>query len=289
MLPFILVLFSCIPREDPPERRLVLSEHRTLPLILNENSGMTTYGGLVWFINDSGNDSVIYGYNRENRNIERTIAIKGDVNRDWEEITQNADYFFIGDFGNNFGDRRDLRIIRVSKADIQTGTDTITPAGVIHFSYSDQTDFTRLQENTTQYDCEAFIATSDELILFTKDWATLKTRVYTVPSFPGNYIAEFKGEWDFNGGLITGASWSAERNQLFLVGYMPAWPFILVFNDFDPETITYSSFERSDFMELLGTQTEAIEMSAEGTLFISNETRDNSRARLFYVREETIE
>lgn len=285
MFPLVLAVVACIPREEPPDKVLYLNEFRNLPVTLNENSGMTAIGESIWFINDSGNDSVLYEYQPESNTVTRSVAIKGAVNKDWEELTQDEDNLYIGDFGNNLGSRRDLRIICIRKADMQSGADTVVPFGIIHFSYSDQTDFTPANENTP-YDCEAFIADGNQLILFTKDWVSRKTKVYTIPAIPGTYSADLTSEWDIGGGLVTGAAWSSEVNTLFIIGYTPLWPFLLVFNEFDPGNITNSSYERTDFIEFAGTQTEAIAMNAQGTLFVSSESFGSKGPQMFYVREE---
>lgn len=288
-LPLVLGIVSCIPREEPPEKTLYLNEFRNLPVTLNENSGMTTIGGSIWFINDSGNDSVLYEYLIEGNSVIRSVAIKGAVNKDWEGLTQDKDYLYIGDFGNNNGSRRDLRVICIRKSDLQTGADTIVPFGIIRFNYEDQTVFNYPNENQTPYDCEAFIAADDQLILFTKDWVSLKTKVYTMPAVPGTYSATLIDEWDYNQGLITDATWSANTDELFLLGYSPGVPFLLVFNDFNTNTITYSSFERTDFIPFWGTQTEAIAIGEQGILYISSESLGSKGPQLFYVSEEISE
>src|SRR5512133_419544 len=127
----ILLAFSCIPKEEAPKEDPELVLQNELPAILSENSGMIAYNDLIWFINDSGNDSAMYGYDRQQNQVVRTVHIKHARNTDWEEITQNDQYIFIGDFGNNAtGNRTDLRIYMVRKSDLGDN-DTVQHYGVI--------------------------------------------------------------------------------------------------------------------------------------------------------------
>jgi len=286
MTGILLFMLSCIPREDPPEKVLFLDEINILPQILSENSGMTSSGGLIWFINDSGNEPVLYGYSREQNAVLKTLVVKDMANTDWEDITQNDTYLFIGDFGNNAGSRTNLRIICINKSDLQSVSDTVVPFGSITFQYEDQTDFSSSPE-ATPFDCEAFIATSDSIFLFTKDWVNQQTRIYGLPSFPGNYEAEFIDQWDVDG-LITSAAWSEANKELLLLGYTPIVPFIWVYTGFNENTLTFESATRTDFENYIGTQTEGIMITENGTIVISSEASLSLGipSRLFLLREQ---
>ncbi len=269
------ILFSivaCLPMEDPPQETIDLQKLNNLPVLLNENSGMTEYDGLIWFINDGGNDSAIYGYNRINRTMERSVAIRNSSNVDWEDITQNEEYLFIGDFGNNAsGNRDDLKIYMISKSDLIPAADTVIPAGIIHFRYEDQTDFSPVTNSATSFDCEAFIATEDYVVLFAKDWLNQQTRLYTLPLIPGNHVAKLRKHWDVNG-LVTSAAWSADEQVLYLLGYSDiVSPFLSIFSGFDSDNLTYNKVNRIEFPYLMPTQTEGIAIRSDGTVLISSE------------------
>jgi hypothetical protein len=266
----LLLLLACIPREKPPEKGLVLKQIGTLPNELNGNSGMTEYDGLIWFINDNPDDTNLYGYNHELDSVVRKVVVRNAININWEEISQNENYIYIGDFGNNSGSRNDLRIIRINKSDLLVEKDTVTSSGIIEFSYEDQTDFTPTDQ-LTPFDCEAFITTEDSIILFTKDWQTQNTRIYSLPVTPGNYVAKFKKQWNVNG-LITAAAWSAENQELLLLGYSTiVMPFLWIFSGFTPEDFTYDEGIRTDFKDFFPTQTEGILYSGDGSILISSE------------------
>lgn len=261
-------MLACIPREDPGERQ-VLEQIGNLPPVLDENSGMAALGDLIWFINDSGNEPTLYGYDSDQDTIVRSVVVKNVVNTDWEELTQNENYFFIGDFGNNSGSRTDLRIIRINKTDLLAENDSVNPSGIIEFSYEDQTDFTPTDQGTS-FDCEAFIALDDSLVLFTKDSRTMNTQLYTIPVTSGTHVAKLRNQWKVNG-LITAAAWSSEKQELWLLGYTPFIPFIWVYHSFNPDELNYSNANRTEFQEFFGRQTEGIMISGNGSIYISSE------------------
>jgi hypothetical protein len=265
----ILITMSCIPKEDPPPRNPELLTEKVLPSVLAENSGMTSFGDLIWFINDSGNDSAMYGYNAKDNEVKRTVRIRNAHNTDWEDITQNDQYVFIGDFGNNgAGNRTDLRIYIIRKDDV-LANDTVDPTGVITFSYEDQTNFSAQGNNNTDFDCEGFIVTENTLILFSKDWIDNKTRLYTLSITPGNQTAMLQKEWNVDG-LVTSACYSSSTGDLYIAGYSTtSSPILWHVIGFNTETLSFDQINRIDF-NMPFNQTEGI-MIMDGDIYISSE------------------
>ncbi len=226
---------------------------------------------LLWNVNDGGNEAAIFGFGTKDTVVHQKIIIREAVNTDWEDITQDKNYLYIGDFGNNLGDRRDLRIYMVNKKDILSTSDTIPAAGVINFSYEDQTDFTTAANYSTPWDCEAFVVIDDSVILFTKDWQTNQTSLYTLPAKAGNYTAGFRKKYNVSG-LVTAAAWSETKKELLLLGYQnyTFTPFLSVVPDFNLNNLSFSDVRRIDF-ELYGTQTEGIAYSSDGSVYVSCE------------------
>jgi hypothetical protein len=61
------------------------------------------------------------------------------VNKDWEEISQDSTYFYIGDFGNNVSEKQKRpSYLRIEKRSLALDVPKID---TLSFSYSDQTDF----------------------------------------------------------------------------------------------------------------------------------------------------
>jgi hypothetical protein len=181
-----------------------------------ESSGLVYTNGNLWTFNDSGNPPVLFRVDSASGQVVQQVRITNFNNVDWEDITADAQYVYVGDFGNNNGDRRDLRVLRVPKASLGATATTAT-AEAIAFSYPDQTDFT-VRTNRHNFDCEAFFYANDSLHLFTKNWVDLQTRYYTIPATPGTYVAHLKAAFNTNG-LVTAAALNANGSVAGLLGY----------------------------------------------------------------------
>src|SRR6056300_355913 len=145
-----------------------------LPKIINETSGLEFYNNNFITHNDSGGEPSLYVFNEMGEVIE-TIGLNKNPdfeieNNDWEDITNDNEYLFVADTGNNFGNRDNLNIIRVSK-----GTDFMVD-GIIEISYSDQESFFPRPKH--KYDAETIIVIEDKIALFSKDSENLNTDLY---------------------------------------------------------------------------------------------------------------
>jgi hypothetical protein len=150
-----------------------LTNSKDLPTALNESSGLAYTDGKLWTFNDSGNSATLYRISESNGSIAQTVTVSNATNVDWEDITADANYLYIGDFGNNTnGNRTDLKIYRISKAAIGNAAIVSVMADVINFTYSDQdqTNLPPTGNNNTEFDCEAFFIKDNHLHLFSKDW-----------------------------------------------------------------------------------------------------------------------
>ncbi|MBN1159392.1 MAG: hypothetical protein JXA61_08420 [Bacteroidales bacterium] len=270
------ILPTCSNSDELTEGTLILTHE--LPAVLAENSGMAEFNGLLWFVNDGGNEPILHGFDTKLGSIRRQVYILDTDNIDWEEITQDESHFYIGDFGNNSGNRRDLRIIILDKEDIQA-SDSIRPSGIINFSYADQTDFTPLPQHT-QYDCEAFVVQEDSVLLFTKDWIREETVVYTLPAKEGEYLAR-PGERFDSAGLITGATCLNPQKQLILLGYSNYIPFIWIIQDFTIGPTHLRDAVRIDFTSAFAVQAESLVMSENGSMLVASEGTAVFPARLY--------
>lgn len=181
---------------------------------VQENSGLVRIGNFIYTFNDSGSGPFLYEMDTNGLYL-RTIVVGGATNVDWEAITTNTNHVFIGDFGNNLGNRQDLCIYRIPKNTLIQDT---VQAEKMEFYWSDQTQFTA-QSNAHNYDCEAFFSREDSLILFSKNWIDLNTRRYSLPVFWTDTIPAMLMD-SFNvDGLITDACIDVNLNEAFLLGY----------------------------------------------------------------------
>ncbi|WP_367768363.1 T9SS C-terminal target domain-containing protein [Flavobacterium sp. WC2421] len=238
----------------------------SLPKNLNESSGLTQSNSLLWTINDD-TDTALYALDTSG-NIKQKVVLKNVSNKDWEEISQDSSYFYIGDFGNNVsGNRKDLHILKVEKKSLKSLNQKID---TISFSYSDQTDFTPLQPNTTNFDCEAFIVTNDSIYLFTKKWNKQNTSVYSLPKTPGNYIAQYKETFKIKG-LVTGATYLPSQNSIALCGYSKTLhPFIYLLYNYT-KTSFFNGNKRKIKLQLPFHQVEGIATADGLHYYLTNE------------------
>lgn len=195
---------------------------------IKETSGLISFNNLLWTHNDD-HDKTLYGLDSLG-NIKRKIVLDKVKNNDWEEISQDSTHIYIGDFGNNYaGNRTDLHILKIEKESFLQGNPSIE---TISFQYVNQTDFSPKKQNTTNFDCEAFIVSKDSIYLFTKEWNTSKTSIYALANKSGNQIARLKDTLDTKG-LITGATYLESKKLIVLCGYSKIGkPFLYLLYDF---------------------------------------------------------
>jgi hypothetical protein len=180
-----------------------------------ETSGLIFFDDRLITHNDSGGMNALYEINSVNGAISRTVNIQNAGNIDWEDISQDDDYIYIGDFGNNNGNRKNLRIYKILKTDYLNSQ--IVSAELIEFAYQDQNDFTS-SPNQTNFDAEALISFGPDLYIFTKNWVNQRTNIYKVPKVPGTYTIEKIDEFDAEG-LITGGTFNPIAKKVILTGY----------------------------------------------------------------------
>jgi len=238
-----------------------------LPDAVDETSGLVVWDGSIYTHNDD-TDINFYRLSATNGEITQILSATGTANQDWEDIDQDDNYIYIGDFGNNVnGNRSNLRIIRLDKAGLLAGTPT---PNNINFSYSNQTNFTPAGNNNTDFDCEAFIVGNDYIYLFTKQWVSQETSLYRLSKAPGTHTAELLGTYDTNG-LITGATWLEDQKVIALCGYTTLLsPFIYLIYDFEGEDFFGGNKRRLSFSEGF-TQVEAIATTDGLHYYLSNE------------------
>lgn len=200
----------------PSTLNLTASTNLQAPLL--ESSGLAFFGGELWSHNDSGNSNEIFQFSRTTGAVTRTVQINNATNIDWEDLAENDTHVFIGDFGNNNGNRTDLTIYKVEKNAILSGNSA--NAERITFRYEDQTTFTFLPNNNN-FDCEAFFFANDSLYLFSKNWTNNQTRWYSLPAQPGDYTAKLRGSFNVQG-LITAADINTLTGDIILLGYTNA-------------------------------------------------------------------
>ncbi len=194
---------------------------------LIESSGLQMAGGFLWSLNDGLHPASIYRIDTLTNTIFQTVTLYGATNMDWEEISFDGTYFYIGDFGNNGnGARNDLKIYKFPFSaipqDYVANPRVIIPAEkieIINFTYSDQPQPpVATSSNNTKFDCEAFIIDGGKIHLFSKNWIDINTTHYVINGITaGTYVAT-PVETLASGYLVTAAS-KAGNGVIALLGY----------------------------------------------------------------------
>ncbi len=236
---------------------------------INETSGIIYFEDHIWTFNDSGGKAEIYKIDSETGEIIQTVSLNNAKNTDWEDITHDEDYIYVGDFGNNLGDRKNLRIYKVNKSMIGDGKIEKVPSEIIAFSYNDQTTFT-VNNRSNDYDCESLVSFGDSLIIFSKNWVDRKTRMYKMPKLAGMYQIDPISSFELNG-LATGADFNVETNALILIGYTDKKPFLFYFKDFDGQQLGNHKVYKVLLNKMKGAQTEGVCWLNEETILFSTE------------------
>jgi hypothetical protein len=255
-----------------------------LPDEVRETSGLCWFRNLLWTINDSGNDPIIYSIRPSTGEIAKSIRLLNARNIDWEDITIDKKWMYIGDFGNNDGSRKNLCIYRISLDSINENSVQLMDAERIDYNYEDQLDF-RSVPYGTEWDAEAFVVWSDSIYIFTKDWKNEGTTIYVLSNMPVKQVALRKSSIKLNG-VLTGASFDFSKENLAFCGYDKFQPFIAIckakatLNQEVKNLIEY----RCD--SLYGVQVEGITFDPVGNLFISSEASVIPQSLFYFDKED---
>jgi len=274
----ILVLFTCLISCDNGN----LNTLADLPKALNEASGIETtdYSDLIWMINDSGNASKLFAVN-EKGNIKKELNINAE-NNDWEDLTSDdKGNIYIGDFGNNNNNRKNLTILKVSNYSLNNSGEVAVER--ILFKYPNQHKFPP-KKKQLYFDCEAFFYHRDSLFLFTKSRAHNnfgQTSLYKIPAKLGNYIAQYTSTFNTCSDMdcwITGADISKDGKNVVLLSPRSVWMFTdYKGTDFFSGTVTELDLNQNS-------QKEGICFKNENTLYIVDEKAHGFDGNLYTLK-----
>ena len=239
---------------------------------LEETSGLCLTKEGLWSINDSHNPSEIHLLTQQGLDSQTSKAFPiSEKNNDWEAIETDGQHLFIGDFGNNAGARKDLRIIEL---EFDSTLKKFEVRHIFNFKYEDQTNFEKRKLHN--FDCEAFRITDSSFQLFTKNWANLRCNIYEFPrtqSKDSVQVAHKIGSFNPRF-LITDASFL--NGRLFFCGYSPSGnQFIAQLND-----KTFKNFKRTK-LPYKPAHFEAIQATPDG-LILTTESRKSMPATIVF-------
>lgn len=263
---FYLILFMICLGCTQDNLRIVAD----LPYAVKEVSGMEMdkNNTIFWMVNDAGNAPILFSVNTEG-NITHTVKVN-TKNIDWEELTSDDDgNLYIGDFGNNRNDRKDLSILIVKNNQLKS--DKPIDVGKISFNYPNQDQFPPKKDKRF-YDCEAFFFLNDSLYLFTKSRvkdAYGKSTLFRLPAKPGHYVAEeithFNTPCNRKTCWVTSADISPDKTQVALLTPTA----ILLYSDFEGHDFLNGNLTEFKFEFI--TQKESIYFKDNSTLYLADE------------------
>ncbi|HEA68210.1 MAG TPA: hypothetical protein ENI07_15530 [Desulfobacterales bacterium] len=257
-----------------------------------ESSGLVKsrkYPGVYWTHNDSGNSARIFAITKIGKIIKpkwfkgkyKGIEIIKATNIDWEDIaTDGEDNLVIGDFGNNWSARQDLRLYVIKEPNPY---ETLK-AGIlkkINFKYPDQTEY---PSKKRVFDAEALFVKNGRYYILTKHRGNKKTKLYVLDTIDYSRVNELKLIGAFNvGGAVTGANLSDDGRRLAVLTYNSVWLF-----ETDKDTDDYFKGRIYRFKFKPQKQFESISFNQD-ELIISNEDSELYRLSLKQFKEVKLE
>lgn len=252
-----------------------------LPKDLKEVSGMETAVGskYIWMINDSGNKPRLFGVSKKGK-IKKEVEID-KKNKDWEDLTSDEEgNLYIGDFGNNENERKNLRILKIKKKDLRKKKADVKK---IEFEYEDQDDYSPKKKELF-YDAESFFYYKKHFYIFTKSRVAKeygKTSLYKLPAKEGNHKARLIAEFDNgnkNASWITSADISQDGKKVVLLSQKN----VLIFTDFKNDNFFSGKVREIDLIHR--TQKEAVCFKDNNTLLLSDEKSDGEGGNLYELK-----
>jgi len=253
-----------------------------LPNSLHEISGIQTAKNskLIWALNDGGNKNRIYGLSSKGK-IKKVITINAK-NNDWEDLTSDhLGNLYIGDFGNNYSNRKNLAILKVDANDLKNNKNTDVER--IRFFFPDQKKFPP-KKKQLYFDTESFFFHNDHLYLFTRSrvkGSYGKTSLYKIPAKEGNHAAKFISEFSFCKKLkcsITSAAISSDKKKMVLLSHNT----VILFSDFYDDDFFSGKVIQLPLNHK--SQKEGICFKDDNTLYITDERTHGKGGNLYVFK-----
>lgn len=240
---------------------------------LKETSGLyCPVEDVVYTVNDSGNAPIIYKLNGKGK-IQNKLKL--DVkNHDWEAITGDAKYYYVGDIGNNSGKRQFVEIHKVLKG---KSSQVIQTTKV----YYDNNPIEQHKYQGHDFDAESLVSVEDKLYMFSKSWLTGVLSVYKVSKDLAEQRVETLIQIEGLPGIITGSDYDPINQRFVLAGYALKgvgilYPFITIL---DNQFNIAKSFPLENY-----NQVEGICSTPSGDIWITQESSFLSSQKLVKLR-----
>lgn len=247
---------------------------------LREISGMIPFNENILAFGDSGSAESLFEINT-NCKIVSEYKIEGATNRDWEAIAESDSFIYIGDFGNNAGDRKDLKILKIQKSELSESTKIYS---TLNFSYEDQLEFG--EDALHNFDCEAFLVDGISIFLFTKNRGSELTHVYELNTIEVDQIARRRMDLEISN-LVTDAYYNKSNQRVFLTSYSD----VITNNRFIPSFYSLNFIDQkfsigiNDREIMFDTQIESI-CTLNDSMYIAAEAETSGNSILYSVHTE---
>lgn len=285
----LLILFFLIfASRDLLAQNTPLNFVGELPKKLNESSALVYTDVGIFSLSDDTQPE-IFNIDPKTGDILQTISIGGISFIDKEALTADDKYLYIGDFGNNNGDRKDLKIVRLKLSKITNVENQNVTGEIISFHYPEQKSF-NLKKKENAFDAEALVTFGGKLYLFTKQRNDHQTTLYEIPATPGNYAAKKIGVFNVNG-RITDAALSPDSKTLLLLGYQAdhLYSFLWKFEEFEGRNFFSGNADYKIIaLETIDWQTEGLTFINESDFLLSCETTETIQASLYHGNTTTL-
>ena len=249
----------------------------TLDAKVVETSGLIYFDNFFWTINDSGNANILYRIDPKNGLVNGEISISNSKNIDWEEITEDQEYIYVADIGDNSRIRDEKQIYRLKKSEVlKIKANGSVDCEVIRFKYPE------IDSKKISYDAEALITLNGVLHLFTKD--IFESMHFTIPAKPGEVTATFIEKYASNG-QVTGATIGSLNNSLIMVGYFGFGDRLFwEIKDFTKTSVMGVATPPLSLGPVTETgQVEAVCFGADGKVFFTNENFGGVKQQLWTI------
>ncbi len=245
---------------------------------VRESSGLIYVNGEIYTHNDSKDKPCLYRIDKTKGTILQWIYLRNAKNMDWEDLTTDGNFAYVGDFGNNNGKHRQRTIYRLQLPSIQNKHKDTINCETIHFSIPIPAGDLTVKFNLHPYDMEAMTVIGDALFIFMKDWLRGHCKAYSLPKISGHYVAKFVDSFDAKG-LITGACYNSSLNTLYLLGYTTHGQGFLY--QFQPSNTQFFNPSHKRINLAYFAQFEAVCVRDANSLYLSNEKLPWSSGKLW--------
>ncbi|WP_313503478.1 hypothetical protein [Kaistella carnis] len=264
----------------------VLKHVAQFPNSLKEVSGIAYKNNLLYSIEDRGNENKVTVLDLTGK-IQKTITLNNTQNNDWEDLTFDPKgNLYIGDFGNNANDRKDLAIYKINQSDLTNETAEV--AYTVSFEYPEQTEFPPKKKDF-MFDVEGFFEYQNFFYLFTKNRSKGfdgSSYVYKIPNTAGHHKAELiktiKTCSDYQNCAITSAAISPDQTKFVLLSHSKIW----LFENFSADNIADGKMSEIDLDHF--SQKEAVTFKNNETLLIADERVKKTGGNLYELNLKPV-